>query len=56
MTIHYLDVSNPDGGFQPRRRLIKSLKIIPYYLFNRRQACPSVQAGFVPIFSGLTGL
>ena len=47
MTIRYLDVPNPDGGFQPRRRLIKSLKIIQYYLFNRRQVCPSVQAGFV---------
>lgn len=28
MTINYLDVSKPDGGFQPRRRLIKLLKII----------------------------
>ncbi len=27
MTIRYLLIANPDGGFKPRRRLIKGLNI-----------------------------
>ena len=46
MTIRYLVIANPDGDFKPRRWLDKTLKNKAAVFFHRRQACPSVQAGF----------
>ncbi len=37
MTIRYLVLANPDGGFKPRRRLDNALKTFfnPVRVFNR---------------------